>query len=544
MIPVRALKLVALFAIMSPWVVSGRVLAQGSGPLTVEAAELTRHPEWVGRELIVDDRVALFQWHPETLYDQVFLKRAPEVAFDLAPKLRMAKSPQSPGVKLRGVLRKGGNHWWFEVSEMEFLPRDLERFNRALAVLPQSETTKRVAWANWAEKRARAFDDKELLAKALAVEAEAVRVEAEHPKGDKAAFWLALAEESRKRGIPEPEPSAIFHRALRQAEKDSKTAADYERWSLTIIGFLPKAIELPEQPTDLAQSLKPYANDPSGTYRGAGTNERVCLDRRLYEDFTEHAIRLRASENPGDFVIVANLAAEKLPNRPELEMSLLESGLKTASANVANLRQSEVDELARLYRDRLHQPERALALYRSWLDDQRKNRLSPRDSEGRVALAAQYDALLDDKTTSIALLREAYKLDPSSAEIEKAFLSKHFRKVEGEWVEASDSDASPATPGGEALVRATVAASAGSPRDGRGDSLRNATADQVRTRMSGNPDRRIRSRTQGQLIEQWIYLGTREDFYINFRRKAGDIQSRVVTFYSLPKLSAGGRPAP
>ena len=518
--------------------------AQTSAPLNVESGELTKHPEWIGRELIVDDRVALFQWHPETLYDQIFLKRSPEVTFELPPKLRMKKSPQAPAVQLRGVLRKAGNHWSFEVSEIELLPHDITRLNRALEILPQTEVAKRRAWAAWAEKRAKAFDDKELRAKAMAIEAEAIRVEAERPKGDKAAYWLALAEEARKRRIPEPEPTAIFHRAIQQGEKDSKTAADFAKWAEAVEIFLPDVKTIPDQVVDLSEINPRYANDPAETYRLANAEQRVALDRRLYENLNDRALRQRTMETPENFLAIADEAAAKLPNHPELETALLEEGMKTASIKVANLRQSEVADLARLYRERLRHPERALDLWRNWLDDQRKNRLSPRDAEGRLALAGQYETLLNDRATAIALLKEAWKLDPSSSEIEQAFLSKNFRKVEGEWVERIGQETTPPMETASESPIPTSQPAIDAPRGKTSDSLRNATAEQVRVRMGGNPDRRIRSRSRDQLIEQWIYLGTREDFHINLRRKSGDLQSRVVSFFSLPKSAQSTRPTP
>src|SRR5207245_585722 len=156
--------------------------------------------------------------------------------------------------------------------------------------------------------------------------------------------------------------------------------------------------------------------------------------------------------------------------------------------DVGALRQSEVDALAKVYRDRLHQPERAQALYRAWLDDQRNRRLSPRDAEGRIALAEQYENLLDDRTTAVALLRAAWSIDPQSREVADAFRSRGFRKLNGAWVEPGKSStvaAPPAQPGladdgkgGAAAVeieRAVVEV----PAPGRKDSLLNATPEQV-----------------------------------------------------------------
>src|SRR5262249_22201581 len=48
--------------------------AQGARPTPVEPGDLTRRPDLVGREVVVDDRVAFFQYHRETdLFDQIYL---------------------------------------------------------------------------------------------------------------------------------------------------------------------------------------------------------------------------------------------------------------------------------------------------------------------------------------------------------------------------------------------------------------------------------------------------------------------------------------
>ena len=106
----------------------------------------------------------------------------------------------------------------------------------------------------------------------------------------------------------------------------------------------------------------------------------------------------------------------------------------------------------KIYRVTLQQPEKARALYRSWLDEQKNRRLSPRDAEGRIALAEQYEALLDDRATALSLLRDAWKIDPESREVADAFRRQGFRKVNNEWVEPSKGNAG--TTGAEGAERA------------------------------------------------------------------------------------------
>src|SRR5439155_19577955 len=121
---------------------------------------------------------------------------------------------------------------------------------------------------------------------------------------------------------------------------------------------------------------------------------------------------------PKSHLCLADEAGGLLPDRPRVASGLLDKGLNAAASDVGRLRLGEVEDLARTYTERLHQPERALALKRAWLDDQKVHRLSPRDAEGRLALAEQYETLLGNdpsgRAAAINLLREAWKIDPGS----------------------------------------------------------------------------------------------------------------------------------
>src|SRR5690242_9710248 len=84
------------------------VRAQEGQAVAVEPGDLKTRPNLIGREVVVDDLVSRFQYHPETGFDQIFLKRAPDVAFDLPPRLRPTQNPTVVGFKVRGVLRHEG----------------------------------------------------------------------------------------------------------------------------------------------------------------------------------------------------------------------------------------------------------------------------------------------------------------------------------------------------------------------------------------------------------------------------------------------------
>ncbi len=529
------------------------VRGQNPQAIAVEPGDLSRKPNLVGREVVVDDRISRFQYHPETGFDEIFLKRAPEVTFALPPGLRPSQNPSVVAVRIRGILQHKEGRWWVDVSAYEPQPADLDRLNREVAILSSSkaDVEKRAAWARWAERRAEVFDDKALLNRAKEVEADALRAESDRPPlVNPAAFWLALADRARARKIPEPEPSAQAHRGFRAALTSTKTVDELKSLIAGIERVLPDAKQPLANPVDVSRWDRPYANAPADAYRRAPAEARRVFDHRLWADAKQRELEWRAQESPDWLLSLAEEAGKVLPDRPELATGFLQRGLLSAEARVGSLRQSEVDSLAKLYREQLRQPEKAKELYRAWLNDQRDHRLSPRDAEGRIALAEQYETLLDDRNSALSLLRDAWTVDPESREVADAFRRRGFRKIKGEWVEGGASKAAqePSTTQADASEEASPPAVAvvapTAPVEARSDSLRGSSREEVRIRMGGRPNRKIWVASQGQLMEQWIYYGPRLNQYVNILHRPGDPQPRVASYYSLPRRAGDPSSAP
>ncbi len=62
--------------------------------------------------------------------------------------------------------------------------------------------------------------------------------------------------------------------------------------------------------------------------------------------------------------------------------------------------------------------------------------------------------------------------------------------------------------------------------------------------MGGKPNQVSFLGSQGQLIEQWIYLDTQGVRYVNLLHSPGESKPRVVAFYTLPASESEGRPRP
>ncbi len=304
--------------------------------------------------------------------------------------------------------------------------------------------------------------------------------------------------------------------------------------------MLADASKVPADAHDLGRWEKPYENAPADAYRAASPEARAVLDHRLWAETVRAWLVKRTNDDPKSALAIADEAARLLPDQPNFASGLLEQGVASAVGEVGKLRLVEVDNLAAIYRDRLHQPEKAKELYRTWLDDQRDHRLSPRDADGRIALAEQYETLLNDRPAAISLLRAAWKIDPGSREVAEALRTRRYKLVNDEWVDSSSRPSAP-------LVATPARASTKDDDDethsppvlaaGVDGSLRGLSPDDVRNRLGGKPNRKSFVASQDQVTEQWIYVLQKYHVFVTFARKPSDRHPRVVSYYTLPRTA-------
>ncbi len=489
------------------------------GPVEVEPGQLVRRPDLIGREVAVDGRIQFFQLHPGRGFDEILFKES-SVAFRLPPKLRFSRAPDARVVRAIGILHKEGDQFAVDVQSLQLLPEDEVRLAQGVAVLAPDDVKNRKAWARWAARRAEMYSDVSLEIKARELEAQVLRIEANDASARDPKTALALAREGRENKVPEPLPSSLAHRAFQGMARLATTPEELDQLASRIETFLPRSSR-PVGTVDLNPWLDRYQADPMATYLQAPQNVRNALDRRLLADVRQRSLELKAKTDGSLALKLAEDARTQLPDRPELAETLRNLGLETASRNVAALRRSEVLDLARAY-EKSGQSDRGREVIRSWLQDQRENRLGARDAEGRVLLADQYRSLLNDRTTAVALLREAVAIDPESKPASEAFRRLGFRQEGDQWVEAVSS------PSGEEADRRENDPDAIPELD---DPIVGLTTDEVLSRF-GKPDRRSRSITQGQVMIQWTYVGSRGSTqYINFLQKP-NLPATVISRYS------------
>ncbi len=143
---------------------------------------------------------------------------------------------------VHGVLRRDGARLVCDVTELKAVAGDLDRLEHGVKGLSARDAETRKAWARWAEKRARDFKNDGLARSERAkLEAEAFRIETAMKRlgVDAPSEWLAMAKDARRRRVPEPEPAALAHRALRAKLAAATDVAELEETVQEIEKFFP-----------------------------------------------------------------------------------------------------------------------------------------------------------------------------------------------------------------------------------------------------------------------------------------------------------------
>lgn len=500
------------------WACGGEARPAGGddGPVVVEPADLVRRSDLVGRDIIVDDRIRYFlETKRGQGFDEVIFKRT-EVPFKLMPGARYARPPSEPNAVARGTLRQVDGRLICEVLSLDLQPNDVDRLNHELNRIRPDDFAARRNWALWAERRGHDLNDPKLEAKGVALEGDALWGEASRPGSDP----IALADAAAQRPIPREVREALYHRGFRRAVAQEADPATLDDLARRVKAIFPRSVE---PRSGVAPALK-ADDDPAAVFRGASEEDRTRLNRQLYADLVEKRLNARLAANPAMAVALVEEANRLLPDRPATADRFRQRGLAQAEQGVTAMRQADVEELARTFRDS-GQPDRARHALEEWLGDRRKHRLSPNDAEGRVLLAANYEKLLGDRRTAGELLAEADRIDPASRSVADAFLRLGFRKGDAGWYDPTVTSPTAATQ--------PDSAPKGLESSDAGNSLRGLTQAQARLRMGGKPDRVVRSATQGIIVEQWIYRTGRSEQYIIFRIDAAATEPRVAASYSL-----------
>jgi hypothetical protein len=200
-------------------------------------------------------------------------------------------------------------------------------------------------------------------------------------------------------------------------------------------------------------------------------------------------------------------------------MKLVEQAHRIAQEGIDGLRLADVKAVGELLRDRAKDPGAEVEFYRDWLQ-RRRDRLGDADAEGPVALAEQYEALLNDQEAARQLLERAWKIAPGSDFVAEAFKIRGFRREGDDWVK------------GVQAVAADAGAAAPSEEE---QGLLGKTPAEVRAALGVGPNSRAVVATKGRTVLQWIFDGPRQRRYVNFLHLPGSTSPRVTSDFFLPR---------
>ncbi len=468
----------------------------------LEVHELQAEPDrWIGRTLMVAGR---FQ---SASADRVRLVNS-DIVFELPRASRRLKSGIRV-VELRGQLERRGGQLHFVASSYVALPSEAEQFATRHAQLTEGNFEGLRELADWVERRATWYDDKDLSDLAIDAWREAILWEADHvARGRDADQLLALADQAAELGCDEREVRGLRFHALylmreQLAEKDSGAL---DTLAQRVAKLLPGAETPPGSVSDALQ--RGFRIDPVSLYFKSDEVARELLDRLFWSDLIVRWLEARSREGD-DPSRLARSAASLLPEHPELARRFELEAADRLAAEPRHLPRGKMLELREEFH-RLEEPRRAERLAESWLSLQR-GALARANINGRLRLAADYLELLDDESTAVELYLEVLELGPDHDAAQIALDQLGYELVAGQWQRPPAEGQRPVT-----VERRSVEV---------GDS------ENVARRRLPPPDRIARTLSAGAITEQWIYDGP-PPFIVFLRREAGSAVGRVIATHN------------
>ena len=179
-----------------------------------------KRPDLLGHEVVVDDRVSFFVQSNMGATSTSFTSSGRRSSSGSRPRCGSSRTPGWPRCA-PGGLEEGRGPLGLR-HHVARSPAAGPRSGQPGRVGPRPARQRRPGGLGPLGRAARQGVRRPGLAEAAReLDGEAIRIEAERPSA-RPADWLALAQRARTRGIPEPVPSALAHRAFRARSPASR----------------------------------------------------------------------------------------------------------------------------------------------------------------------------------------------------------------------------------------------------------------------------------------------------------------------------------
>ncbi len=429
---------------------------------------------------------------------------------------------KTQNARITGHFDLSDNKPVFRVRTVSASPTDDELIAARRQKLDRSNREEWMSFGDWVAERAAFYEDDALLPAAHEAWVrgyELLRSEESEVTSEKLVGWVA---EMSSKGIPAELTLHWVHEALlkeRLALGAQAPLASLDGFLTRVGKLLPgglRPLELPQP--KLAET---YRENPRVVYDRSDAETRRKLERILYADLAIERVSRDASDDGANGETCAARIEKLLPEFPELAAAYRRRHLDYRRTHLDTVTREQVVEIARQLR-LLKLDVQADETLDAWL--RLKLRSWRRDGvDGLLYAAAEYLNLREDRENAVALLKEAWNLEPGHRDVTERLERLGLRLSGKEWITAEEFANLPEDP----LLAAAR----------RGEILAGMSPELV-LKALGNPDRRHRAVTSRVVSDVWVYgsEGTAR-LTIHFQRPVERSPSQSVV------IAVGNRPA-
>ena len=420
-------------------------------------------------------------------------------------------------VEITGRFKREVGKVWFEVTQIQAIPSDLEQFESRSSKLRNPRPAEWYELGDWAVERSGFYDDAELAKRGASAYSQGLKADWRLLPADDGEARLKLAIQAKEYKFPEDQRLELLHEGHRQlwqaALKVEQPAAESCRQLASRLAKdLPGCTQaLPEYPVELKER---YDREPLTVYREAAPETRLKLHRMFYAAIVLRPIISEAAADGRDGHTIADQIEQTIPEEKTLAAKFREARLAWRLTRVASVTRQEAEQLASDYRAR-QQPIIATQALQTWLKA-RESRMRDDGSHSLLQHAEEYIELLKDEDKAASLLIEAYKLDPKFEDVTQRLSSLGYKPDRGTW-----------TKGGAFPSRPSQPAPDDTPPGGVSIGM---TASALKAVMGGRPESISRAITKSGAIEIWNYGdgdGARLTFHLE---RTGRGELKVIEF--------------
>jgi hypothetical protein len=494
------------------WTVLWFVLSAGVLPSVLLAADaqslesfLELKPKWpelVGLSFRIEGQYAILG------RDSLRMKHC-ELPFRSAQPLRISSSSRVIEVSGRLAREAVNGKLYFEIDTVRELPSDLQTMSERERILFRGNSKQWYELAAWASARAKFYDDKELLERALLATRKALNLERQELSEVTPQALRTLSKRVRELGLDDSLRLDWLHesyvleweslqKTLAKAEPTG-TVTDVEQDPLfQFLGRLDKDLPGAGHPIEppLPMLANEYRQSPIQAYRQATDSTRRTLERLLHIEVAFAALSRLVRPDRRNGSEIADRFDELIPERHDHAERLRDAELEFLARNAATLTRHEISDLVRRCGERKLDTLAKEALKRWFI--KREESLRKGGVTGLMQLAQERIALLQDQPGAGALLMEALQLAPGNADVIEQLKNLGYREVDGQWVSPN------LHPPGADASKPPVAETELERNIRLGIPMVGMTSVQL-LKCLGTPQSLTRIASSGRVTETWIY---------------------------------------